>query len=59
MTARLLDEPCPVCAEDDVRCPLCLCQMDMAQDEAMQAEGLRLALCFAELGYIPGMRSEP
>ena len=30
-----------------------------AHEQALEAEGDRIALCFAELGWIPEMRSEP
>ena len=56
---RLLDEPCPICWDREDRCPLCLGQVDMSHDEALQAEALRLALAFAELGYIPEVPCEP
>jgi hypothetical protein len=31
----------------------------MAHDEAVQAEGLRIALHFAEMGWAPEIRLEP
>lgn len=51
MSPRLISEPCPLCAETNTVCPLCQAQVDMAHDEARRAEGLRLALAFAEMGY--------
>ncbi len=58
MTARLLDFPCPICGESSEPCALCFAQADMDHDEARRAEELRLALAFAEFGYVPEVRLE-
>ena len=47
---------CPICFETETLCPLCLAQPDLAHDEAKRAEGLRLALAFAERGVLPELR---
>ncbi len=56
MTARLLDFPCPICGEESEPCQLCLADPDTAHALALEAEGTRIALEFAETGRAAGIR---
>jgi hypothetical protein len=51
--------PCPLCAESESRCPLCLGEIGTAQELALETEGTRIALEFAELGEAAEVRLEP
>jgi hypothetical protein len=55
MTARA----CALCAESESRCLLCLGEIGTAQELALEAEGTRIALEFAERGETAGVRLEP
>ncbi len=59
MTARLLDFPCPICAEEPKPCQLCLGDPETAHALALEVEGLRIALEFAEFGHARAMLLEP
>ncbi len=58
MMARLLDFPCPICGEEPEPCQLCLDDPETAHELALEAEGTRIALEFAEFGYVPEVRLE-
>jgi hypothetical protein len=59
MTARLLAEPCPLCCDADASCRLCLGELETAHERALEAEGDRLALTFAERGHVAEVPCEP
>ena len=59
MSPRPLDDPCALCGDAEVPCRLCVAEMDMSHERALEAEGDRLALAFAELGDIPEVPCEP
>jgi hypothetical protein len=60
MSPRLLDLRCPLCGEgSESRCLLCLGEIGTAQELALEVEGTRIALEFAELGEAAEVRLEP
>ncbi len=55
----LRSDPCPICDDREELCLLCLGQIETAHEQAFEDEGTRVALAFAELGFVPEVRCEP